>query len=141
MAQEAQVQVTMQINKDNLHFTAPASSYTADVINKRGPVPGSINVAIGGQAIDLSQLVQPGLAWIMNTDSVNYVEWGVYLPDIDLFIPVGELKPGEIHHFRFSRNFGEAYEGTGTGTLSATRQLWFRANTDVVTVQIMVFDT
>lgn len=132
MANEAQVRAGLNVRivsgsvvRTNYRNDA---TYQADVSAVGGPTPGSFLVDAYGVDVDFSQLTTPGLAWLHNQDAVNYVEFGIYDPADDSFDPLGEILPGESFPFRFSRNLGESYEGTGTGTSAATKRVRFRAN-------------
>lgn len=115
-------------------------SFTFDVSGSVGPTPGSFTVSTSGTDVDLSKLTTPGVARFVNQDPTNYVVWGPYDPDTDVFYPIGELLPGEGYALRLHRFF--LRESTGTGTLVGgyNSVLRFRANTASCVVTVEAFD-
>jgi len=147
MSGEAQIQVSMQITKDDtdgiLNYRSYPTQFTADVSGALGPTPGAFVVSITGTDVDLSQLTVPGLCKITNQDAVNYVEYGIHEASTNQFYPLGEVLAGEFYVLRLSRWLGLewAEPGTGTGTgLGSDNKLMFRASTAPVVVLVEAFE-
>lgn len=128
MAREFNVQASLTVNSGKVKFRNKSSSFSADqgdiapsAPTPMGPSPGAVNVSASGTDIDLSQFDTPGFCFIENQHPTVSFEYGVYDPETLVFYPFGELKPGEGVPFRFSRNFGQEY--SGTGTTAATNRL------------------
>lgn len=140
MAREATVRTSLQIRLGNLEYQSNPTYFTADLTVAKGPTPGSVTVSTDGTDIDFSELTEPGLCRVMNVDPTNFVEYGVWDPALqDLFV-FGEILPGETFIVRLSRNLGETYEDTGTGTTGATRTLRFKANNAPCVVIVEAFE-
>lgn len=119
MANEITVQASLSVRSGSLDYRSRPSTFRADVVSAtpKGPTPGAITVAVTHTNVDLSQLGTPGMVWLQNLDAVHYVEVGVYLSWLGLFVPVIELGPGEAYPLRLSRFLGQdLVAGTGTGT-------------------------
>lgn len=114
MANEATIQHSIVISKDNLKFRPAPVNFRSNVSGTKGPVPGAVRVSVLGTDIDFSELTTPGIVRITNISLLYFVEFGVY--NGSTFFPVGELLPGESYIFRFSRYLNQGYVGTGTGT-------------------------
>jgi hypothetical protein len=140
MANEAQVRASLQIRVGNGYYQSQPTVFNADVSTFNGPTPGAVTIDTGGIDIDLTQLTVPGFCWMQNLDSTNFVEYGIYDFETDVFYPFGELLPGEINIIRLSRNFGIEYEGVGTGTTGRTNRFRLKANTSSCVVRIDVFE-
>ena len=147
MSGEAQLQASLQITKDDangiVNYRSYPTGFTADVGGALGPTPGAFVASIYGTDVDLGQLTTPGLCRVSNQDSTNYVTYGICDPETEVFYPLGEILPGEFFIFRLSRNLGEEYPGTGTGTGTAgpkTNTLRFVADTDECVVLVEAFE-
>lgn len=140
MANEASIRVSMNIKKGNLDYRSSPSLFRADISSSGGPTPGKITVPVTGVSITFPQLTTPGLAWVQNMDSTNYVEYGIKDPGTGKFYPLGEILPGEFYPIRYSRNLLSDYTNVGTGTDGDVNYLWFKANTAPVDVQIHAFE-
>lgn len=146
MADEARISCQLTVLKRGssgealIDYASRPAAFSADVNGTKGPTPGSLTVPTGGKVVPLNELTTPGWCRIMNQDATNYVEYGVYDPDYDRFYPFGELGPGELTVFKFSRNFREEYEGTGTGTSAPSSYLFMKANTADVNVLVEAFE-
>lgn len=133
MSNEAQVRISLSVRKGSINHRPPARVFNVTVTGSKGPTPAAIAVPLGGVAVDLSQLVTPGLCQITNLDPAgtdNYVEIGIRFPASSLFFPMLELAPGESYVLKLSRNLLEDYASPGTGTSGEVNQLWilpFRA--------------
>ncbi len=148
MANEARVTAGLQIlkrrstdNRPLIQYNGQPSTFLVDVDGTKGPVPGSISVALAGTDVDLSELTQPGLCKMTNQDDENYVEYGIREPSTTTFYPLGEIGPGESYVIKLSRNLQEEYQGVGTATSAATNFLHFKANTAPVNVLIEAFES
>lgn len=140
MAKEATIRIALQVRSGMLNYQSNPTYFSADIVDPKGPTPGAFTVSVAGTDTDLSELTEPGLCRIMNLDSTNFVEFGIWDPALqDLFV-LGELLPGETYVLRLSRNLGETYEGTGTGTTAPTRTLRFKADTAPCVVLVEAFE-
>ena len=142
MADEIRISLGLQIIKNNLHYIAQPTAFTADLATSapKGPTPGAILVALAGTDLDLSELTTPGWArfWNLEDDGGNFFEWGIW--DGVTFYPVGEVHPGEGALFKVSQNLTEEF-GTGTGTTGADiNTLRLRADTAPVKALAEVFE-
>lgn len=139
MADEARVNCGLQIVKDPLEYRSLPTTFTANVTGTKGPVPGALAVSTAGTDVDLSELTDPGLCRIMNLDSTNYMEVGIW--DGLEFIPFAEVLPGESYVLRLSRNLrvGPSY-GTGTGTTDTGNTLRLKADTASVNALVEAFE-
>lgn len=146
MAREITVRSSLSIRVPAVAFdyrSAP-TQFVADLVTAtpKGPTPGAITVGTSHTVIDLSQLTTPGMAWLQNQDDENFVEVGVYLSWLSLFIPVLELLPGETYPVRLARFLGEDLDPTtGTGTAdSHVPQLAMKAVGGACIVRVDVFE-
>jgi hypothetical protein len=144
VANTATVRVSLRIDSDDFqpyHQSQP-TAFQADIGTVMGPTPGAISVSLSGTDVDLSQLAVPGLCTLTNLDSTNYVTYGVLDPTTGYFYPFGELLPGEVNLVRLSRQFGEEFVGTvtGTGTDAINNVLHLRANGAACNVRIEAFN-
>lgn len=140
MANEATVRTSLQIRTGNITYQSQPSAFQADVAGAKGPTPGAFTVTTLGTDCDLSELSQAGLCRIQNLDETNYVEYGIFDPQTNLFYPLGELLPGESYVLRLSRNILEEYVGTGTGTTGPTNTFRFKSNTAECDVLVEAFE-
>ena len=146
MANEARIQSSLAIRKISGSLTlidyrgTDPSAFQADVTGTKGPVPGALTVPTTGKIVDLTELTIPGLCELHNMDATNYVEYGIYDPQIDVFYPLGELLPGEKYTIRFSRNLAEEYTSTGTGTTAATNKFMLKAQNAACDVYVGAFE-
>lgn len=147
MSGEAQIQVSLQINKSDtagiVNYRSYPTQFTADVDGALGPTPGAFVASIYGTDVDLSELTQPGLCRLSNQDPTNYVSYGIVDPETDKFYPIGEILPGEFFVLRLSRNLGLEYYGSGTGTGTSganTNKLRIVADTADCVVLVEVFE-
>ena len=147
MANEARINCGLYIRKTSsdgtkilIDYRGGPESYQADVDGTKGPTPGSFQVPTYGTTVSLSQLSTPGLAFIHNQDSTNFVELGIRDPNTGVFYPFMELLPGEACVLRFSRNLLEGYTNTGTGTTGQVNQLHAKANTSPVQLEVNAFE-
>lgn len=140
MAQEAVVSSSLRINKDNLQWNPQPANFIADVLGTKGPTPGCITATTAGTDVDLSQLGDPGLCTIRNLDSTNWVSYGLWIPGTLNYYPLGELLPGEEYVLRLSRDLGEQFTNTGTGTTASVNRLRLKANGASVNVFVGAFE-
>lgn len=120
MANEAQIQVSLQILNGNLIYQPPPKSFFVNVAGKKGPVPGAFTVSVTGTDVNFSELVQPTLCRITNLDTTNYVAYGIYSSIHHKLFLLGEVGPGETYVLKLSRDLGQDYDGPGTGTTHTT---------------------
>lgn len=125
MSYEANVTVSLfvrtgQINDRWQHTFRPT------VTGAKGPVPGTITISQSGTDVDLSGLVNPGLAWLKNLSSDYTVSYGTYDPDTLTYRPVGKLLPGEAFPIRLAGELMSS-ESTGTGTGAGNATLRMKA--------------
>jgi hypothetical protein len=147
MSGEAQIQISLQINKNDdagivQHRSYP-TQFTTDVNGAVGPTPGAVKVSVYGTGISFSELSVPSLCRLTNQDADNYVSYGVYDLDTDVFYPLGELLPGEFFLLRLSRKLGwsQSMAGTGTGTVGTQdKQLYLLAHEDTCVVLVEAFE-
>ena len=147
MSDEAQLQISLQINKNDAvgvvqHRSYP-TQFTADVTGALGPTPGAFLASIYGTNVDFDELTIPGLCKISNQDATNYVTFGICDPETNKFYPLGELLPGEFYILRLSRWLGQEYPGSGTGTGTSgakTNTLQFVADTVACVVLVEAFE-
>jgi hypothetical protein len=138
MANEATIISQLQVVKGNRQYTSLPNTFRATVTGSGGPTPGDVEIAVEGTDIDFSAITTPGLCRMLNTDSTNFVTYGIW--DGVSFYPLGEILPGETYVLRLSRNLGEEY-GVGTGTSGAAiNTLRFKADTDPVRVTVEAFE-
>lgn len=115
-------------------------TFSVDVTGTKGPTPGALTIPTGGKVVSLEELVTPGLYRFTNMDSASVIEYGIYLPDFDLFVPWGEMLPGETYVGRFSRNLLEDYPGTGTGTDAAHNRVFMKSYPSDAVCNIEAFE-
>ena len=140
MANEATINSGLSINNSPLSYTAKPGSFRATVTGVKGPVPGAFEVSTEGTDVDLSELTTPAFCRIMNLDSTNFVEYGIWDPDISKFYPLGEIQAGETYILRLSRNLFAEY-GTGTGTSGPdTNTFRFKADSAALDVIVEAFE-
>lgn len=137
MADEATLNISLQITKDNLQYRSNPTGFKADVSGNSGPTPGTITVTQAGTDVDLSELTTPGLCRIQNLSTEYEIEVGVWNPDQSEFYPVMALLPGESYVIRLSTSINREYEGTGTGTSAEANTLRIKVLTGV-TAKVLV---
>lgn len=141
MADEATVKSDLRVRfpDGNLNYRPPPTNFRATVSLEKGPTPGFLSISVDGENVLFEELVNPGLCRIENLSAVNYVEYGLH--DGTLFHPWGEVLPGEVYVFRFSRNFREEVAVTpGTGTTADVNTFYVKANTAACGVIIDCFE-
>lgn len=142
MAGEIRVQASLQVIKDSIRYLGQPTAYTDDMAGSKGPVIGAVTVPTTGKLIYFTELTTPGYARFSNQDPEdgNYVEVGVYDPQTGVFYPFLELLPGKPQVVFLTRNFGEQYAGSGTGTTGPENYLRLKANGASVNVLIEIFE-
>jgi hypothetical protein len=140
MTNEIRVQIGLQVRKGDLFSVTQPSAFIADMAGSMGETPGGLTVPLGGANVDLSHLTKlGGFIWMQNLDTVNYIEWGVYDPLMGLYIPVGELLPGEFCLWRMSHFLGDySSPGTGTGTGTSGHGVMLRLKATQAPCQALV---
>lgn len=129
MANEATIRVSLTIKKGRLSYQSNPTAFTATLSGTKGPTPGAIEVSVYGTEITFSELTQIGYCVMQNLDEDNFVQWGLWEPATAVFYPVGELGPGELCLFKFSRYFKQEYTNTGTGTTAPENSFMLKADT------------
>ena len=93
----ADVTVTahIRVNKGNIKSNSPSRTFTKSLTGSDGPTPGSFDAVSTGQGttVDLSELTTPGVFFIKNRDSTNFVELGVEVSST--FHALLRVGPGE----------------------------------------------
>lgn len=141
MASEIQVRMSLLIRKGNLQFQSQPTQFIANMDgDPKGPSPGAITVPITNKLVYFEHLTTPGVCVLRNVDATNYVEYGVFDPQTNVFYPLGEILPGESYILRLSRNFGEQYSGSGTGTTTPENYFCLKANGGSCIVQVEAFE-
>lgn len=151
MADEAQIRLGLRIVRAPLDYQSNPTAFTMDVLNSSPPIPGKIVATPAGVDLDLTNLGVPGLIWLMNMSTQDFVTWGVVDPDTDKFLPVGELpianastggKPflHNLSRYLYTGFSGAIGTGTGTGTLGHPATLRFYSNDVDCEVFVAAFD-
>lgn len=140
MADEAQIRVSLQIDKDNVSYRSSPTGFTADVSIGKGPTPGAITAAVTGTDIDFSQLTSLGWCHLRNLDDTNYVQFGVWNPDQSEFYPILRLLPGESVIVRLDPHLNQEYASTGTGTTGQLNTFRVKAANAPCYVLVEAFD-
>lgn len=140
MADKATIQSSLRIQSGGLDYRSYPTSYQSDVSGSKGPTPGAITATIDGNNIDLSELTTPGWCEIRNLDQTNFIEVGLWDESVGEFHPFIEVGPEEHQIIKISRNFGESYAVTGTGTVDSDIEMRVRANTASCEVYIGAFE-
>ena len=141
MANEITARISLRVAKGNVDERSNPAVFQADQAGNKGPTPGSITVGVKLTTVDLSQLATPGICWMQNEDTVNYVEYGVYDPDSGVVLMLGEMLPGEFYVLRLSRWLGsEMTPHTGTGTLGSGVLFVMKAVGAPCNVTVKAFD-
>lgn len=140
MANEITISCGMSFKKGSTVYRSQPTSFRADMDGNKGPSPGAITASVFGTSVAFTELSTPGWCRLQNLDAVNFVQYGIYDTGGAVFYPLGELLPGEITILRLSRNLGESYASTGTGTSAAVNRLHFKADTADVNVLVEAFE-
>lgn len=130
MADEARVQSSLSIIKDDFQYQNRPVSFIADVGGRKGPTPGALTAPKYGKVVDFGELSTIGFCIIRNLEKKGEaasrpLEYGIYDPGSGLTFPFGEVWPGEMYVLRLSPNLSEEYSGTGTGTTGAGANRFF----------------
>lgn len=142
MADEFTITSYLTVNKPsiNLLWSSQPKSFRATLNANAGPITFNTSVAVLGTDFDLSPLTKPGWAWMQNLDPTNLVQYGIYDPESNKFIPFGRILPGKHAEWQFAEEFRADYVGTGTGTSAYTNRFRVRAKTAPCRVLLVVFD-
>ncbi len=142
MSNEANIRCSLSVRGGNVQYNSLPAGFTADITNVRGPTPGLLLASLAGTNVDLSQLTQPGLCRIQNLDETNFVEYGMYDPDLGVTLYLGEILPGESFILRLSRFLGsEMGTATGTSTVGSGGLLRIKAHTAACRILVECFDS
>ena len=142
MANEITVRASLRVLKGNLNFPTPGQgTFLATMNGAKGPSPGVLTIGVNMTLVDFSELATPGMCWLQNLDSTNYVEWGLWDSYQNQFGVLGELKPGESSVFRLSRYLGkEQIPGTGTTPAGNPTRFAMKATGAPCDVLVMAFE-
>lgn len=147
MADEINYSVTLQINAGPLRERTDPTNWRGDMPVRGGPTPGEITVTPAGVDVDLSALIKPGVAWMINLDLTNKVSWGVRDAETGKYYPLGKLPPSESdgnawpQPIYFDDDLFEEFGQTGTGTSGpGTNFLHLRAYNQNCRVVIKAFE-
>lgn len=140
MSNEIRVVIQVQVAKGNLYYQNPIRQFTENMTGTKGPTPAAIAVPTSGVDVYFNQLTTPGLCIITNLDATNYVEVGIRDPQTSLFYPLMEVGPGKSWPIYLSRNLGEQYTGSGTGTTTPENYVRLKANGAACNVQVDAFE-
>jgi hypothetical protein len=147
MANEARITVSTYIRKVSGSITLidhnRSRTFQATVEGTKGPAVGAITVTPYGTDVSFSELTTPGICQLTNQSATDTVEYGVYDPEADRYLPFGEIQPGESYLVRLSRNFGweTLGSGTGTGTIGmSTNMLRIRSLGEECNVLVEAFE-
>ncbi len=128
MADEYDVRISLEVRKPPLRYQSYPTQFFADMEGDGEPVPGIVQVNDQeGTHIDLSVNSRTiGIALFENHGPGEYVEYGIYDPELLIYYPLGEILPGERFVLRLSRNVQTQYGPTGTGTTghAVENRLW-----------------
>ncbi len=107
----------------------------------KGPTPGSFDASVDGTDVSLSELTTFGLCRIINYDTSNFVDVGIWDPETVKFYPIVRLLAGEFFVMRLSPDLQEEFAGTGTGTTGAdTNRLRIKADTAICNVSVEAYE-
>jgi hypothetical protein len=143
MANEAQINVSLNINKGSKVYRSQPNAFTANVSGNGGPSPGTFTATTGGTIVNLTNLTVPGLYRIQNLDANNWIEYGIYDRNADVFYPLNQCLAAETFIARFSPNLGtnEPDPDTGTGAFTGSTAFMVRANGAPCEVLVEAFDS
>lgn len=118
MSDEITVRAGITVKNGNYSYASQPGYCTDDQTTPGGGVPGVVVASESGTDVSFSPLVQPAWVELVNIEAAGgaRAEWGMFDPQTGVFIPVGELEPGDIAVFKLSRNFGEEWVSFGTAT-------------------------
>lgn len=122
MSDEITVRASVTVKNGNYSYASQPGYCTDDQATPGGGVPGTVIASESGTDVSFSPLVQPTWVELMNVEAADSglrAEWGVYDPQTSVFIPIGELEPGDVTVLKLSRNFGEEWVSFGTATATA----------------------
>jgi len=139
MADEARITSSLFIsNVGKLVYQSQPTAFTADVSTAKGPTPGVVVATTAGVNVDLSVLTVPGFCRIMNLDSTNFVEVGIW--DGSTFYPMLDILAGHFVTVMLSASLGDEF-GTGTGTSGpGINRLRVKADTASCNVVVEAFE-
>jgi hypothetical protein len=122
-------------------FRSFPTSFFANMYGSAGPTPGMIRVTNTGTIVNLTQLnTFGGMCEIINTDAVNTLTWGVWVPTLSLFVPVGDIWAQEFYLIRLSQYLQSEEPGTGTGTYGLSELMLRSPKGSVIEAIVNAFD-
>ena len=143
MANEVTIRTSLHVLKasNNIDYQSRPTEFRGDLTGSKGPGPGVTTVSTAGTDIDFSEFTTPGYVRIQNQDATNFVELGIWDPQITKFYPLLEILPGQSYVLRWSRNITREF-ATGTGTTGPdTNTIRLKADTAAVPVLIETFES
>lgn len=140
MSNEIEFRGGLTIRKGFLDYRSSPTSFQADQDGSGGPTPGEMLATEDGADVDLSMLTTPGMAWVQNMDSTNYVEFGIFDATANVFYPFLEVLPGECYPIRLSRYIQQEFGGTGTADTVASSTLRVKGIGGDCRVRVDVFE-
>lgn len=135
MSNEIQVRASLTVRNGNQQFISNPQSCQDDQTGI-GRECITVQASLSGTDVTFT-LTDPGWYAIacIGTEA-DYVEYGIWDPQLAVFHPWGEVSPGDVSVGKFSRNFGEEYAATGTGTMTIKNNLRVKAYGAACKVQI-----
>ena len=141
MANEIVIRASLQVRNGNLNEQTQPTGFNDNQLSALGPTPGQLLIGLGHTIISFAAVgPNPGWCWIYNSDPISYVEWGVYVPSLSAFLPIGEVWPGKAQLIFLSKYLGQdQVPGTGTTPAAGTFQFAMKAVGAPATVIIKAF--
>lgn len=135
------LQITPITGQEAPQYRSYPTSFNAVMYGSAGPTPGSIRATNTGTVVNLSELTaMGGMCRIINNDLVNTLTWGVYVPGLSVFVPVGDVLPGEVYVLRLSQYLQSEEPGTGSGTYGFSELMVRSPKGTTILVTIEAFD-
>ena len=140
MANEAALVNSLHLVVGYVDYRPLPTSFYENVTGSKGPCPGAFTASVEGTDVDFSQLTTPGLCRIINLDTTNSVDVGIWDPETSTFYPYQRIHPGKSYVIYLSPDLQEQY-GTGTGTTGAnTNRMRVKAVTVACNVSVEAFE-
>ncbi len=140
MANEVVLNMGLRIKSGFLEYNSTPSSVQQDMdsATAKGPYPGARTIATTGTDELFAELDTPGLCWLHNLDTVNWVDYGIRSGTE--FRVLGRVRPGKCALFEFSPDMMETHYTTGTGSTGDVNVFHMRANDAPVRLRIDCFE-
>lgn len=151
MADEIRITESMFIRKVDstdpsivqVQYNPQPTFFTADFAGTSGPYGGTVIAERTYTKINLDalQVAPGGMARFQNQDATNRVYIGLYVQEIDDFVSLGMLLPGESCRIRLSDLLGQETDVvTGTGTAATSpNYLAVKASAAALKVHVAIF--